>query len=195
MRSVRTRIHAITFALVLAIAAPYQAFAERSDALARIAIDNFGQINDAYFRGAQPRGQDYKDLAALGIKMIIDLSNDQATEAESVRSAGMKFVRIPLTTSAAPGQAAVDKFLSLVNDPANQPVYVHCQGGRHRTGVMTAVYRITHDHWTPDRAFAEMVQFQFKKGFVSHDALKNFVYNFTTKPVMALAAPNAAGGM
>ncbi len=46
---------------------------------------------------------------------------------------------------------------------------------------MTAVYRITHDHWTPDRAFAEMVQYQFKKGFVSHDALKNFVYNFTAK--------------
>jgi protein tyrosine/serine phosphatase len=194
MHSARARIHAITFALILAVAAPYQAFAERSDALSRISIDNFGQISDGYFRGAQPRGQDYKDLAALGIKMIIDLSNDQETEAGSVQSAGMKFVRIPLTTSAAPAQAAVDKFLSLVDDPANQPVYVHCQGGRHRTGVMTAVYRITHDHWTSDRAFAEMVQFQFKKGFVSHDALKNFVYNFTPKSMMALAAPDSEGG-
>jgi protein tyrosine/serine phosphatase len=187
MHSIRTRLHAAAFILALSIAAPYNAFAEKSDALSRISIENFGQINDGYFRGAQPRGRDYQDLAAIGIKTVIDLSDDQQTEAQSVQSAGMKFVRIALTTSAAPGQAAVEKFLSLVNDPANQPVYVHCQGGRHRTGVMTAVYRITHDHWTPDRAFAEMVQYQFKKGFVSHDALRNFVYNFTAKPADIVA--------
>jgi protein tyrosine/serine phosphatase len=188
MHSNRTRFHAAAFILALSIAAPYNAFAEKSDALSRISIENFGQINDGYFRGAQPQGHDYQDLAAIGIKTVIDLSNDQETEAQSVAAAGMKFVRISLTTSAAPAQAAVEKFLSLVNDPANQPVYVHCQGGRHRTGVMTAVYRITHDHWTPDRAFAEMVQYQFRKGFVSHNALKNFVYNFTTKAADIVAA-------
>jgi tyrosine-protein phosphatase SIW14 len=188
MISVRTRLPAASFILVLSMAAPYQAFAERSGALSRISIDNFGQINDGYFRGAQPREHDYQDLAAIGIKTVIDLSNDQETEEQSVKSAGMKFVRIPLTTTAAPAQAAVIKFLALVNDPANLPVYVHCQGGRHRTGVMTAVYRMTHDRWTPDRAFAEMLQYQFKKGWVSHDALKTFVYSFIPKPFEALAS-------
>jgi tyrosine-protein phosphatase SIW14 len=187
MHSIRTRLHAAALILTLSIAAPYQAFANRSDALSHVSIENFGQVNAGYFRGAQPKGHDYQDLAAIGIKTVIDLSNDQETEAQSVQSAGMKFVRIPLTTSVAPAQAAVEKFLTLVNDAANQPVYVHCQGGRHRTGVMTAIYRITHDHWTPDRAFAEMVQFQFKKGFVSHDALKNFVYNFSATSVDAVA--------
>jgi tyrosine-protein phosphatase SIW14 len=189
MYSMRTRIHAIAVMIVLSIAAPYQAFADRSEPLSHISIDNFGKINDVYFRGAQPRGRDYADLAAVGIKTVIDLSNEQETEVASVQSLGMKFVRIPLTTSVAPAQAAVDKFLALVSDPANQPVYVHCQGGRHRTGVMTAIYRMTHDGWTPDRAFAEMIQFQFKKGFVSHDALKNFVYNFSPKLTNALALP------
>jgi tyrosine-protein phosphatase SIW14 len=189
MYSTRARIHALAVVLVLSVAAPYQAFADRSEALSRISIDNFGQISDVYFRGAQPKGHDYADLAAAGIKTVIDLSNDQETEAASVQSSGMKFVRIPLTTSAAPAQAAVDKFLALVNDPANQPVYVHCQGGRHRTGVMTAIYRMTHDSWTADRAFAEMVQFQFKKGFVSHNALKDFVYTFSPKLTNALALP------
>jgi tyrosine-protein phosphatase SIW14 len=187
MHPSRHRVHAAVLALAASIAAPYAAVAGASAALSRISIENFGQINDGYFRGAQPRSHDYQDLAAIGIKTVIDLSNDQETEPQSVQSAGMKFVRIPLTTTAAPAQAAVEKFLSLVNDPANQPVYVHCQGGRHRTGVMTAIYRMTHDHWTPDRAFAEMVQFQFKKGFVSHDALKNFVYSFATKSANGLA--------
>jgi protein tyrosine/serine phosphatase len=190
MYSVRNRRRAAVLILTLSIAAPYQAFAEKSGALSRISIENFGQINDGYFRGAQPKGDDYADLAAIGIKTIIDLSNDQETEAQSVQSAGMKFIRIPLTTTAAPAQTAVQKFLALVNDPANQPVYVHCQGGRHRTGVMTAAYRMTHDHWTPDRAFAEMVQYEFKKGFVSHNALKNFVYKFSTAVAdLAVSSP------
>ena len=171
---------AITILLTLVLALPVAARAGGS--FSSIRIDNFGQINDGYFRGAQPKGHDYQDLAAIGVKTVIDLSNDQETEAQSVQAAGMKFVRIPLTTTAAPAAAAVEKFLSLVNDPANLPVYVHCQGGRHRTGVMTAIYRMTHDHWAPDRAFAEMVQYQFKKGWVSHDALKNFVYSFIPKP-------------
>ena len=187
MNLLRARVQITAFLLALTIAAPYQAFAERSAALSRISIDNFGQVSDVYYRGAQPKGHDYKDLADLGVKTVIDLSNDQATEAASVQAAGMKFVRIPLTTSAAPEAVSVAKFLSLVSDPANQPVYVHCQGGRHRTGVMTAAYRMTHDHWTPDRAFAEMVQFEFTKGFVSHNALKAFVYNFSPNALTAVA--------
>src|SRR4029453_3135887 len=151
-----------------------------SDALSRISIENFGQINDGYFRGAQPRSHDYQDLAAIGIKTVIDLSNDQETEAQSVAAAGMKFVRISLTTSAAPAEAAVEKFLSLVNDPANQPVFVHCQGGRHRTGVMTAVYRITQDGWAPDRGYQEMKRYKFET-LLGHPALKNFVYDYYTQ--------------
>jgi len=44
----------------------------------------------------------------------------------------------------------------MVNDPENQLVYVDCVGGRHRTGVMTAVYRMTRDGWTADQAFKEI---------------------------------------
>ena len=125
------------------------------------------------------------------MKTVIDLSNDQREGAQLAEAAGLRFVRIPLTTTSAPPAAVVVQFLKLVNDPANQPVYVHCQGGRHRTGIMTAVYRMTHDRGTPDRAFEEMVQYQFKKGFVSHNTLEEFVYDFATRmtnPAAALAS-------
>ena len=89
----------------------------------------------------------------------------------------MKFYRIPLTTWDRPVEAAVQQFLKLVNDPANQPVFVHCQGGRHRTGTMTAVYRITKDGWTADRAYAEMKQYGFET-LIGHPVLKKFVYDF-----------------
>jgi len=192
MRKVDTALHRwIVAAVFVSIGAAglSQPLAARADggagARAAIKIPNFGQINTNYYRGAQPSSSDYTDLAALGVKTVIDLTRDGlAEEASFVAHAGMKFVRIPLTTSARPSEEAVTQFLSLVNDPANQPVYVHCQGGRHRTGVMTALYRVTHDKWTADQAFAEMRHYEFDKG-LGHGALKNFLFDFYAR----LAAP------
>src|SRR6188768_2504000 len=71
--------------------------------LSAIRIDNFGIINDHYYRGAQPGSADYPDLAALGVKTVIDLTRDgRADEKALVEAAGMKFMRIPLTTTEAP---------------------------------------------------------------------------------------------
>jgi tyrosine-protein phosphatase SIW14 len=144
---------------------------------AGIRIDNFGQVNERYYRGAQPDAGDYADLAALGVKTVIDLTRDgREDEQQLVAAAGMTFHRIPMTTWDRPSEAAVTQFLKLVTDPANLPVYVHCQGGRHRTGAMTAVYRMTQDGWTADQAYAEMKKFKFE-GFPGHPELKRFVYD------------------
>jgi len=161
---------------VLALAGSVGAGA--SDRQAAISIENFGRINDSYYRGAQPTGHDYADLAALGVKTVIDLTEDgDVRESGMVQSTGMKFYRIPMTTHGEPAPQSVAQFLKLVNDPVNQPVYVHCQGGRHRTGIMTAVYRMTEDGWTADRAFSEMQQYGFGPAFL-HSALKDFVYGY-----------------
>jgi tyrosine-protein phosphatase SIW14 len=152
--------------------------AVQTSTVSTIGIDNFGQVDSHYFRGAQPKGSDYADLAALGIKTVIDLTKDgDPREASLVEAAGMTFFRIPMTTRERPSQEKVDRFLALVDDPANQPVYVHCQGGRHRTGVMTAVYRIRNAHWTADQAFAEMKKYRFGADFL-HPEFKQFVYSY-----------------
>lgn len=149
--------------------------ATASDPLGNIGIDNFGRVNPRYYRGAQPKGRDFADLAAGGVKMVIDLAEegDPAEEANA-NKAGMKFERIAMTTHDTPGPATIAHFLALVNDPAHQPVYVHCMGGRHRTGVMTAIYRMTMDHWTPIRAFSEMKQYKFGAEFL-HPEFKAFI--------------------
>jgi tyrosine-protein phosphatase SIW14 len=175
---VSARVSAAIVALVLGAAASARAQLVPSGQRSEITIDNFGRVSDRYYRGAQPAGHDYQDLAALGVKTVIDLTADgDVNEAGLVRAAGMKFFRIPMTTHDEPARNAVTRFLSLVNDPANQPVYVHCQGGRHRTGVMTAVYRMTQDGWNADRAFAEMQKYRFGPAFL-HSTLKNFVYDY-----------------
>lgn len=163
-------------ALVLFVAG--SAHAQTPATPTSIRIENFGQIDPTYYRGAQPEARDYPALATLGIKTVIDLTADgRADEKALVERARMKFYRIPLTTADRPSDAAVQQFLKLVNDPANQPVFVHCQGGRHRTGTMTAVFRITKDGWTADRAYSEMKQYGFET-LIGHPVLKKFVYDF-----------------
>jgi len=164
--------------VALALAGSVGAQASPSNRLPNIAINNFGHVNDNYYRGAQPAGRDYADLAALGVKTVVDLTEDgDVNEPRIVQSRGMKFYRIPMTTHSQPAPHAVAQFLKLVNDPANQPVYVHCQGGRHRTGIMTAVYRMVEDGWTADQAYGEMQRYGFGPAFL-HSTLKDFVYDY-----------------
>jgi protein tyrosine phosphatase (PTP) superfamily phosphohydrolase (DUF442 family) len=174
----RLKAVAVSILLGLSLAMPAAAGTAQSDPVSNIRIDNFGRVNANYYRGAQPAGHDYADLQALGIKTVIDLTEDgEAQEPALVQAQGMKFYRIPMTTHETPSPEKMSQFLTLVNDPALQPVYVHCQGGRHRTGVMTAIYRMTDEGWTADRAFAEMKQYKFGMDFL-HPEFKDFVYAY-----------------
>ena len=187
MRSIRRALFTCALATSIALLPAIGRAAEKSSAVAgsgssssdaTVSIDNFGRVSATYFPGAQPNGRDYVNLAALGIKTVIDLQRDgDESERQFVESAGMKFYRIPMTTHEPPATETLARFLQLVNDPANLPVYVHCAGGRHRTGVMTAVYRMTHDGWTADEAFREMKQYNFGADFL-HSEFKRFVYGY-----------------
>jgi protein tyrosine/serine phosphatase len=172
-------------ALIAVLVANAAGAAPRSDkttsgaAHPTILIDNFSRVDEHLYRGAQPKGRDFADLKALGIKTIVNLTSDDADPEEKAlaEAANMAYVSIPMTTRTVPTAAQLEQFLSLVNDPAAEPVYVHCVGGRHRTGVMTAVYRMTHDGWSGDRAFKEMKQFKYGADFL-HPEFKEFVYGY-----------------
>ena len=99
-----------------------------------------------------------------------------------------------MTTRKVPTSDQLALFLQLVNDPASQPVYVHCAGGRHRTGVMTAVYRMTSDGWTSDRAFKEMKKYDFGADFL-HPEFKKFVYGYHAPPGPAAPMQSVAANL
>jgi protein tyrosine phosphatase (PTP) superfamily phosphohydrolase (DUF442 family) len=50
----------------------------------------------------------------------------------------------------------VDDYLALLDDPANYPILIHCKAGLHRTGLMTAIYRMEYEHRTPGEAMDEL---------------------------------------
>jgi tyrosine-protein phosphatase SIW14 len=203
LSAVRVAVTALLVAFTLTIPAAGQSRSSKARSIvvdpSRIRIDNFGRINPNYYRGAQPNGHDYSDLAALGVKTLIDLTGDdaQANEEAMVATAGMTYVHIPMTTHQPPTPETLMHFLNIVKDPARQPIYVHCVGGRHRTGLMTAVYRMSQDGWTADQAFAEMKRYKFGADFL-HSEFRNFVYGYRAEPannasVTALASAKTGG--
>ena len=149
------------FALILSLSAV--SFAKNSDnKFPNVKISNFGQMDERFYRGARPDKGDYAALAALGIKTVIDLTdNSREKEQPAVEAAGLRYVNIPIVDKTSPSAEQVDAFLKVVDDPATGKFYVHCAGGRHRTGIMGAVYRFNHDHWNYDQAYAEMLQYDF----------------------------------
>jgi protein tyrosine/serine phosphatase len=186
------RVYAIATLALASLAVPQIATSGPSSSSARpaIHIENFGSVNANYFRGAQPKGRDFADLASLGVKTVVDFQEDgDPKEAGTVEQLGMKFVRIPMNTRVVPTADQLTQFITLVNDPTNQPVFVHCAGGRHRTGVMTAVYRMINEGWTGARAFAEMKKYKFGADFL-HPEFKAFVYSYS--PPARVTAQQAA---
>lgn len=153
-------------------------------------IKNFGKVDDNYYRGSQPSEVQMEELKRLGVKTIIDLRKDKVASAEVWASrAGLQYFNITMKPSKAATDEQTAHFLSLVNDPKNWPVYVHCKGGRHRTGALTAVYRITHDGWTAAQAWEEMKAYDFNDGlFGGPGAQKKFVFNFYQQRIANVAS-------
>jgi tyrosine-protein phosphatase SIW14 len=153
-------------------------------------VGNFQKVDDRVYRGAQPTGQGFKELAKLGIQIVVDLreGGSQATAEEKiVKAAGMRYVSVPMKGMATPSNESVAKVLALLEDTTTGPVFVHCRRGADRTGGVIACYRIEHDHWQNDRALTEarsmgMSWFQL--------AIQHYVQNYQPNGVNA-AAPSS----
>lgn len=125
-------------------------------------LPNFHEVNAQLYRGAQPKKGGIKRLAQLGVKTIVSF-REGATQAHSeeteARAAGLGYFNIPLREWSRPTDAQVERVLAVLNNAENQPVFVHCRLGADRTGLVVAIYRITHDGWTSERARAEAKQY------------------------------------
>jgi protein tyrosine/serine phosphatase len=189
MRRVSPAIIAI-LALIFSVSTASFAKA-KYDKFPNVKIKNFGQMDERFFRGARPKDEDYQALAALGVKTIIDLTdNSMEYEKPAVEAAGLRYVNIPMVDKSYPSMDQINQFLKVVDDSATGKFFVHCAGGRHRTGVVGAVYRFNHDHWNLERALAEMDQYEFGSGYghgKQRDFVKDYWEQFQAKQTAAAA--------
>jgi protein tyrosine/serine phosphatase len=129
-----------------------------------------------FYRSGQMTASGFVDaVQRLGIRTIINLQDEypdpevatgyftDETIRESVlcRALGVRYVYLPpdlIPRRQVPQHrpVAIDQFLDILADPANFPLLIHCRAGLHRTGVMTAVYRMEVQGWSPAEAIREL---------------------------------------
>ncbi len=188
----RAGILSLVSFLFLTVAASAQMKPTSPSAFENIKIDNFGQMDANFYRGAQPGPDDYQSLAKLGIKTIVDLRDDPTDyEKTAAEAAGLKYVLIPMKGWGTPKSSDMEAFLKLANDPSTGPMYVHCKAGRHRTGVAGAVYRMTKYDWDYDTAYQEMKNYNFTTDLF-HGGFKSYVQHYAqARSAKKAAAPPA----
>jgi tyrosine-protein phosphatase SIW14 len=105
-----------------------------------------------------------------GIKFVVSLRDGDkpvdVEEEEYCAKEDIKFIRLPprkwwAQTGPAPVEENIAVFRSVMADPANYPVLVHCFAGVHRTGAFCAVYRMEQEHWTNTQAISELKEFGY----------------------------------
>jgi protein tyrosine/serine phosphatase len=134
-------------------------------------LPNFHQVNENLYRGAQPRRGGLKKLSELGIKTVVNLrgaSDDTRREQAEAEASGMRYFNIPMSSLGRPTDEQLGRVMAIIDSQENWPVFVHCQRGADRTGVVIAAYRISHEKWTDEQAIAEAKRFglavvQFRK--------------------------------
>ena len=112
------------------------------------------------YRGGQPSALGLEYIVwKYHIKTVVQLSDrartagERADELAVCKKYGVRLLEVPiLETDAAPG---MKRFLEVASDPANYPIYAHCDGGANRTGFVVAAYRMAFEGWTYERAVAE----------------------------------------
>jgi protein tyrosine/serine phosphatase len=119
-------------------------------------LPNFHRVTPDLYRGAQPTAEGMRRLEAMGIRTVVSLRAFNDDESLLPQTA-LAHPRIRFKTWH-PEDEDVVRFLRIVADPANAPVFVHCQHGSDRTGTMIAIYRIAVQGWSKEEAIREMVE-------------------------------------
>jgi len=136
-----------------------------------IPISNFRKVDDALYRGGQPKEIGLAALSEMKIKSVVSLrwrKQRIETERALAEGLGLKFFSIPLNYWTLPKQRDVKALLEVVDDESNQPVFVHCFHGADRTGVMVAMYRILRNDWSLQEAYKEMRECGFHRISTHH---------------------------
>jgi protein tyrosine phosphatase (PTP) superfamily phosphohydrolase (DUF442 family) len=115
-------------------------------------------------------------IARERIKTIVTLTainrddSKFVAQAKVVKETGVTWLLIPMRgSSATVEQMALAA--DLLAESARQPVFFHCVAGHHRSSLVHAAYRIRHQGWTAERAWAEVAALPWARPGARSDRL------------------------
>jgi protein-tyrosine phosphatase len=129
------------------------------------------------YRAGQLTADGFRDAVhRLGIRTIINVQDDvpdpviwrnyvdrqTVRESEVCKELGVRYVWLapdlvpPTVAQRGARPVVIDQFLELFDDPTIYPVLLHCKAGLHRTGILSAIYRMEYQGWSRQSAFREL---------------------------------------
>ena len=145
-------------------------------------VPNLHRVSPTLYRSEQPNALGMKNLEKLGIRTVINLRffNDDEDE---VKGTSLRTERTKILTWRI-GDRHVVEVMKMLKETQNGPFLIHCQHGADRTGLMTAMYRILEQGWSPEDALQELTD----GGFGYHSMWKNIIEYVRTVDVEKLRA-------
>jgi len=140
-------------------------------------VTNFAKLESTVACAGATKATAVPEIKKMGFASIINVRVPSEPGAEiddtaaSAKPAGIKFINIPFSRQS-PDPAAVDKFLTTITAPGNEPAYISCGSGN-RAAMMWMVKRMTIDHWDNEKAGQEAAAL----GLTS-PALKQFAIDY-----------------
>jgi rhodanese-related sulfurtransferase len=149
-------------------------------------ISNFGKVSEGLYRGTRiSLPEQAQALRSLGVKNVVNLQGGDAkgwlignivprfispgengpiirAEAALLEAEGIQTISAPLGSLkpiSAAEDAEIDRVLAIMADPTRRPLYLHCEFGKDRTGLLVALHRVKHEGVAPEVAIKEWESF------------------------------------
>lgn len=151
---------------------------------------------DRFYRSGQMTAAGLREvLEKYGIRSVINLQHEnpdpllpehwlgkpKERESEICRQAGVRYFLLtpdilPEGNTVDSRPPVVDEFLAILDDESNYPILLHCKAGLHRTGRLTAIYRMEYEGWTVGAALRELRDNGY--GYVAASEVDPYVVQF-----------------
>lgn len=150
-----------------------------------VPIQNFGQVTQTIYRGALPDADGYRGLVAqLKVTRVCSIiERERSQDMRRALGSGIEeWKHIPFSDRDAPAAGKVSEWLDYMRTSETAgAIFTHCRGGRHRTGMLVAVYRVTDCGWTKKQALAEMQRYGWYSALGHQPLLDWFFHEFDPK--------------
>lgn len=130
--------------------------------------DNFAMVDSGIYRSGFPKKKNFSFLKRIGLKTIVYMCEEEYPNANIVflHSIGARLRQVGVSGNKEPfvdiPEDKINTALRVITDPANHPVLVHCNKGKHRTGCVIGCLR-KRQKWSMSAIFAEYQRFAYPK--------------------------------
>lgn len=135
-------------------------------------IPKFMKVNDDLYRGGRPDQNGLEMVSQLQIRTVISIDDEVPNinwERNEVAKLDMNFFSHPMNSAYPQTDSKINAILAKLQDSKLQPIFIHCEHGRDRTGLIIGLYRVEVEGWTPKAAYKEMLANGFRRELLPLD--------------------------